>query len=154
MHPKYIKAFDTSDGSSDSEPSVDLDTDSDSGSEQGEGAVLSKSVREDEGDDGDDDGEAAKPQGYVRTPHEVTEVKITVPDILEVSPDEALEKVGEVMTVLPDTVVVKGIPAPIIGRASEKALDSDTLLILGDRRVLGFVRVLSCDSASLNLTFT
>lgn len=91
--------------------------------------------------DAEDDDEDAGPkvQGYVRTPHEVTDVKITIPDISEVSLDETLEKVGEVMTVLSDTVVVKGMPAPIIGRASEKALDSDTLLVLEDRKVLGYV---------------
>ncbi|EIN13920.1 NAF1-domain-containing protein [Punctularia strigosozonata HHB-11173 SS5] len=90
-----------------------------------------------EDEDGEDSG--LKPQGYLKTQHEITELAITIPEASEVPSDEELEKVGEVMTVLPQTVVIKGIPAPVTGRASEKALDSETLLVLEDRRVLGYI---------------
>jgi H/ACA ribonucleoprotein complex non-core subunit NAF1 len=90
----------------------------------------------------EDDGEegTAKVQGYVKTQHEVIEANVAIPSITEIAADEPLEKVGEVMAVLPETVVVRGIPAPVLGRASEKALDSETLLVLEDRKVLGYVR--------------
>jgi H/ACA ribonucleoprotein complex non-core subunit NAF1 len=56
-----------------------------------------------------------------------------------VGPDEVLEKVGEVMSVVGNVVIVKGRAATSGG--SERALDSDTLLVFEDRKVLGYVRV-------------
>ena len=63
-----------------------------------------------------------------------------VPDVSEVGPHEQLERVGEVMNIIDKVVIVKGIPSDIANRGSERALDSDTLLVFEDRKVLGYVR--------------
>ncbi|THH27667.1 hypothetical protein EUX98_g6521 [Antrodiella citrinella] len=98
-------------------------------------------------DDGDldldeDSGAAPTPASPLRTKNEVPEpdITITIPSIEEVGLDEELEKVGEIMGVIGKSVVlVKGLGAGIGGKASERALDTDTLLVFGDRKVLGHV---------------
>ncbi len=60
------------------------------------------------------------------------------PPIAQVGPDERLEKVGEIMNVVDNVVVVMG-EASLTHRASERALDSETLLVYEDRKVLGYV---------------
>ena len=72
----------------------------------------------------------------------MVEYDVAVPDITEVGPEESLEKVGEVMSIVDKVVIVKGSASEIATRASERALDSDTLLVFEDRKVLGFVRAL------------
>lgn len=78
----------------------------------------------------------------VRTKNEIEETAIAIPNIEEVGPHEALEKVGEVMSIVDKVVIVKGSASEILTRASERALDSDTLLVFEDRKVLGYVRPL------------
>ena len=63
-----------------------------------------------------------------------------IPPIEEVGPHEALEKVGEVMSIVDKVVIVKGFASEMATRASERALDSETLLVFEDRKVLGYVR--------------
>ena len=75
----------------------------------------------------------------VRTKNEIEETTIVIPTIEEVGPHEALEKVGEVMSIVDKVVIVKGSASEMATRASERALDSDTLLVFEDRKVLGFV---------------
>ena len=62
-----------------------------------------------------------------------------IPEISEVDLHERLEKVGEVMSIMDRVVIVKGLPSSIANRGSETALDSDTLLVFEDRKVLGYV---------------
>jgi H/ACA ribonucleoprotein complex non-core subunit NAF1 len=94
-----------------------------------------------------DDDEDALTQGqgaYSKTENEITDDEIMVPDILQVDPSEPLEKVGEISSILNNKIVIiKGIASQIKDRGSDRALDSDTLLVFEDRRVLGFVSGLS-----------
>ncbi|THV07483.1 NAF1-domain-containing protein [Dendrothele bispora CBS 962.96] len=78
---------------------------------------------------------------YFRTKNEVVEAEIIVPDIEQVGEDEQLEKVGEIMGILEseNLVIVKGDPVVDIVKATDRALDSDTLLFFEDRKVLGYV---------------
>ena len=77
----------------------------------------------------------------MRTKNELVDLDIPVPEISQVGPDERLEKVGEIMSIVNNVVIVKGVSSPIANRGSEKALDSETLLVFEDRNVLGYVRI-------------
>ncbi|KAI6047898.1 Gar1/Naf1 RNA binding region-domain-containing protein [Pisolithus marmoratus] len=59
--------------------------------------------------------------------------------VSEVSPEDSLEKVGEVMSIVGNVVIVKGLPADNLKTLSERALDAETLLVFDDRKVLGYV---------------
>jgi hypothetical protein len=88
----------------------------------------------------DDEGTAAfVSPDEVKTKNEVADVHITIPDVEEVDAGETLEKVGEVLSIVDKVVIVKGLPQQVQGRASDRALDSDTLLVFEDRKVLGYV---------------
>lgn len=124
----------------------DSDSSSDSDSDEG-GADRRRTTTKapaDEGDldEADETGPAVTSAAQLRTKNEIEESEIVVPTIKEVGPHEALEKVGEVMSIVDRVVIVKGSESEIATRASERALDSDTLLVFEDRKVLGFVRLL------------
>lgn len=94
-------------------------------------------------DEDEETGPVVTSSSQVRTKNELVELNILIPQISEVGPDEILEKVGEVLNIVDGRVViVKGIPSGFTNRGSEKALDVDTLLVLEDRAVLGFVGIL------------
>jgi len=91
----------------------------------------------------DDDEDGETPAGattYLQTKNEVVDVPIVIPDLEAVGMDEVLEKVGEVLSVVGDIVIVRGLPSKSADRGSERALDSGTLLVFEDRKVLGYVR--------------
>jgi H/ACA ribonucleoprotein complex non-core subunit NAF1 len=91
-------------------------------------------------DDDYDDAQAANPAGvYLRTKNELQEVDFPVPDTQKVGPTEILEKVGVVLSIVDNAVIVKGNAADNAGKASERALDSETLLVFENRDVLGYV---------------
>lgn len=75
----------------------------------------------------------------MRTKNEVAELNIVVPEIEQVRAEEVMEKVGEIISIIDKVVVVRGTPSQVVNRASERALDSDTLLVFEDRKVLGYV---------------
>jgi hypothetical protein len=77
---------------------------------------------------------------YFQTKHEIQEAEITVPKVDQLAADEVLEKVGEVMNIVDSLAVVRGLPSEVLNRGSDRALDSDTLLVFDDRKVLGYVR--------------
>lgn len=92
--------------------------------------------------DFDEDGlGAAVSPDQMGTKNELLEVNIVIPEVEEVGENEELEKVGEVMSIMDKVVIVKGGSSEAHNRASERALDSDTLLVFEDRKVLGYVRV-------------
>ncbi|KAJ6609385.1 hypothetical protein B0H10DRAFT_2298041 [Mycena sp. CBHHK59/15] len=101
---------------SDSTSESDSDSDSDS-SDSGDERNAPSKVNIRDLDDDDEDS--------------LVEADIVVPDIEEVGADEVLEKVGE------------GAPSEVAYRTSPKALDSDTLLVFEDRKVLGYVYIRS-----------
>ncbi len=92
----------------------------------------------------DDDEEggsgAAVAPDQVRTKNEVVDLNIVIPEVEEVEEHEVLEKVGEVMSIIEKVVIVRGTPSQVHNRASDRTLDSDTLLVFEDRKVLGYVR--------------
>ena len=95
-----------------------------------------KSKLVDEEDEEEDEGGAVA--ATVRTKNESSEPDIMIPPILQVGPDEQLERVGEIMNIVNNVVIVKGGWSGT-HRASENALDAETLLVYDDRKVLGYV---------------
>uniref|UniRef100_A0A8H8CR31 H/ACA ribonucleoprotein complex non-core subunit NAF1 n=1 Tax=Psilocybe cubensis TaxID=181762 RepID=A0A8H8CR31_PSICU len=128
------------------------DQDSDSSSSDSSDDEEEEDAKKTSGKDGldadlvediDDDEGGAVPgtssTTYFQTKHEIAEAEITIPDVDEVGPDEVLEKVGEVMNTLDKVAIVRGLPSEQLNRASERALDSDTLLVFEDRKVMGYI---------------
>lgn len=95
-------------------------------------------------DDDEDPMPAAGPNTYFTTKHEVIEADIPIPEVDEVGSDEVLEKVGEVMNIIDRLAIVVGLPVDsTTGRRADQALDSETLLVFDDRKVMGYVRLIS-----------
>ncbi|TFK77412.1 NAF1-domain-containing protein [Pluteus cervinus] len=90
-------------------------------------------------DDDEDPVPSATNGAYFLTKNEVSDTEIRWPEIQEVGPGETLEKVGEITTIVDRVVIVKGTPSHVSNVANQRALDSDTLLVFPDRRVLGYV---------------
>jgi len=91
-------------------------------------------------DDEDDEGGGGGSGARLATVHEVLNEDVAVPGIVEVDPKETLERVGEIHSVLQDKIViVKGLAHQVAGRASDRVLDIETLLVFEDRKVLGYV---------------
>ena len=93
-------------------------------------------------DDLDDSGPVADTGRYQQTKNEIPTMKVTIPDIEEIGMEETLEKVGEIMSIVDTVVIVRGMATENLNRASETALDADTLFVFDDRKVLGYVRLL------------
>ena len=92
----------------------------------------------------DEDDEGGGSGGRPVTAHEVLNEDVAIPDIMEVDPKEALERVGEILSVLQDKVViVKGFAHQTAGQAANRVLDTETLLVFEDRKVLGYVSLTS-----------
>lgn len=131
------------------------DSDSDSDSDASEDVQMSSDKKFiDEDLEDEDSGPAATTGTYFQTKNEVPEVEPDIPTVEEVGPDELLEHVGEIMSVVGNTVIIKGLAAGLAGRASERALDSDTLLVFEDRKVLGFVGGPFCSSCLILTCFS
>ncbi|KAJ7293014.1 Gar1/Naf1 RNA binding region-domain-containing protein [Mycena rebaudengoi] len=103
------------------------ESDSDSDTDTSDSDDVKVNVKEVILDDDEDSGPAAPTAAYFQTKNELLETDVAIPDIDEVGPDEVLEKVGE------------GAPSDLAFRRSGQALDSDTLLVFEDRKVLGYV---------------
>ena len=133
MHSRPLPSESTS------ESDVSSDSDSDS-EEPSQGARQPPQKRPEADIDEEEDTEpATTTESLVRTKNELVEIDIKVPDILEVEPHEQLEKVGNIFSVVDKVAIIKGTSSPISNRGSEKALDSETLLVFEDRKVLGYV---------------
>ena len=88
----------------------------------------------------DEDDEGGGSGGRLTTAHEAPDEDVMIPDIVEVDPKETLERVGEILSVLQGKIViVKGLASQIGGNAAHRALDTETLLVFEDRKVLGYV---------------
>ncbi|TFK41856.1 Gar1/Naf1 RNA binding region-domain-containing protein [Crucibulum laeve] len=119
-----------------SESSSESSSDSDSESEPPEqkNALESQDL-----DDDEDPVPSAATGNYFSTKHEIPEVDIIVPELDEVEANEVLEKVGEIMNTMEKVAIIRGLPSEIANRGSDRALDSDTLLVFDDRKVMGYV---------------
>ncbi|KAL1757261.1 Gar1/Naf1 RNA binding region-domain-containing protein [Schizophyllum commune] len=123
----------------DSTSDSDSDSDSDTSSEDDAQIRVPIKVEPNDDDELDEEGgPTAGPGTYLTTKNEVVEADILIPSISAVEPDEQLEKVGQIMNVLEDVAIVRGIPGgPFSG--VDRALDADTLLVFEDRTVFGHV---------------
>lgn len=90
--------------------------------------------------DDDEEGPAIAAGTVPATKHEIVEADIAIPEVDQLDPTEQIEKVGEIMTVFDQVAIVRGLPSENMSRGSQKALDSDTLLVFDDRTVMGYVR--------------
>jgi H/ACA ribonucleoprotein complex non-core subunit NAF1 len=118
--------------------SSDSDSDSESDTDDTKTANIDKTLGDGENSD-EDTGPAPTTGSYFQTKNEVAEGDVRIPDIQSVDPEEYLEKVGEIMSVVENVVIVKGLPSDIANRGAARALDSDTLLVFEDRTVMGYV---------------
>ena len=90
----------------------------------------------------DEDG-APTTVAYFPTAHELPPTAIPVPPLPDPStlPQEALELVGDIVTILPDSVTVRG--GSLVGSTARErrdaVLDEGSLLLLDDRTPLGYV---------------
>ena len=100
-------------------------------------------------EDEEDGGPSTGTGPHLHTKHEIVEADIAVPDIDKVGPDEQLEKVGDIMSIISQVVIVKGLQSNNMARGSQKALDSETLLVFDDRTVMGYVRSLFFEISGL-----
>ena len=95
---------------------------------------------DDEDEEGGGGGGGGGSGGRPITAHEVLNEHVTIPDTMEVDPKEALERAGEILSVLQDKIViVKGLAPQIAGHATDRVLDTETLLVFEDHKVLGYV---------------
>ncbi|PPR01918.1 hypothetical protein CVT24_001257, partial [Panaeolus cyanescens] len=131
----------TDSSSSDESSSDDEDSSSSSDDDPDNEPDNTKTALQDMADDDEDPVPAASSTSYFQTKHEISdaEAAVVVPDIQTVGEDEVLEKVGEIMNVVGNVVIIRGVPSSDLSRGSEKALDSDTLLVFDDRNVLGYI---------------
>jgi H/ACA ribonucleoprotein complex non-core subunit NAF1 len=114
-----------------------LDSDSES---ENDGDVLKNTVQFKTVDEDGEEGDVATTV-LLRTKNELSEPDILVPPIAQVGPDEQLEKVGEIMNIVNNVVIVKG-EASAMHRTLKHTLDSETLLVYEDRKVLGYVSII------------
>ena len=130
---------DTSDSDSDSDSDSSSSSDSEDNDKKEKAVPHPTDDKVETAEDHEDEPTSHTSPDQVKTLNEVVDVKVNIPDISEVGEQEELEKVGEVMSIIDKVVIIKGVPSPIQNRVNERALDSDTLLVFGDRKVLGYV---------------
>ena len=130
----YFTSLESSDSSSETDSSLTSDEESSPEPEDAHNNTLQDQ------DDDEDPVPNATSGTYFQTKNEITETDIVIPEVERIDPDEILEKVGEIMNIIDRVVIVKGHPSNMLNRGSDRALDSDTLLVFDDRTVMGYVR--------------
>lgn len=119
---------------SDSESDASSSSDSEEGHDYGGPQPLKFA------DDVDDDEPGTTTAAtYLQTKNEIVDPNIITPTISEVEPCDTLEKVGEIMSIVGNIVIVRGLPVDHVNSLSEHTLDADSLLVFEDRKVLGYV---------------
>ncbi|KAK0505712.1 Gar1/Naf1 RNA binding region-domain-containing protein [Armillaria luteobubalina] len=113
----------------DSESDADSESDDSSSSEEDEPQVRLRKGCDDE--DGEP-GLSTESQSYFTSQHEVVDSNIVVPEIEEIGADEGIEVLGEIVNIMDKAVIIRGRP-------SSHVLDSETLLVFDDRKVLGYI---------------
>ncbi|KAG7452271.1 NAF1-domain-containing protein [Guyanagaster necrorhizus] len=109
----------------------DSESDDSSSSEEGEEQVQLWN----ENDDDEEPGLSTKSQSYFTSQHEVVDTDISVPEIAEVGAEEAIEILGEIVNIMDQAVIIEGLPSSY----TNHVLDSETLLVFDDRKVLGYI---------------
>ncbi|KZS93476.1 NAF1-domain-containing protein [Sistotremastrum niveocremeum HHB9708] len=117
------------------------DSESDSSDSSDDDRPLD-AVHVDDGDD-DSDHEGAKkqdPTTQIATKNEILNPEVKLPPISEVDPAEILELAGEISSVIDSVVIVRGIERQEKQpESTDTVLDTDSLLVFEDRKVLGLV---------------
>lgn len=90
-------------------------------------------------DDEDGPGAAAITPHSFATKHEEVNPQISLPTISQVGEDEPIEEVGKVMSFVDSVVIVKSTM-----KDTQKVLDTESLLVFDDRKVLGHVGAFDC----------
>lgn len=136
--------FSDSPGSNDSD-SDSSDSDSDSDDDEDEKIGKEKLAIKPVELDLDEDGPPV-PDDYIPTAHEIPLTSIPIPLLPDPAtlPNDPLELVGEIGTILTDTIIVRGGGGSSNGyqTATEKrhaVLDEGSLLLFDDRTPLGYV---------------
>lgn len=129
-----VRATSDSASPSDSEP----DASSSSDSEEGREHAAPRRQRPTDDVEDEESGVTATAT-YLQTKNEIVDANFIVPTISEVEPCDKLEKVGEIMSIVGNTVIVRGLPVDLVNSLSECALDVESLLVFEDRKVLGYV---------------
>lgn len=125
---------------SDSTSSSDSELDASSSSDSDEGREYVAPQRKRPMDDVEDEESGVTGAAiYLQTKNEMVDANIMVPTISEVEPCDTLEKVGEISSIVGDVVIVRGLPMDHVNLSSERALDTESLLVFEDRKVLGYV---------------
>lgn len=125
---------------SDSTSPSDSELDASSSSDSEEGREYVAPQRKRPVDDVEDEESGVTGTAiYLQTKNEIVDANIMVPTISEVEPCDTLEKVGEIVSIIGDVVIVKGLPVDHVNSSSERALDTESLLVFEDRKVLGYV---------------
>lgn len=124
----------------DSESNSDSELDPSSSSDSEEGRAYEASRRQRPADDVEDEESGATAAAtYLQTRNEILDANIVVPTISEVEPCETLEKVGEIVSIVGNIVIVRGLPLDHVNPLSKRALDAESLLVFEDRKVFGYV---------------
>lgn len=138
------ESSDSSDSSTDiSSTSESSDSSSESPSEAAGstldlGAILAQISEGDSDDDPAVNRKNRKAGEIPATVHEILAPQVTLPSITSVEPSETIELIGEVLSIIDSVVVVKSFE-----HGQFKVLDTDSLFVLEDRKVLGLVRRVS-----------
>ncbi|CAE6438789.1 unnamed protein product [Rhizoctonia solani] len=82
----------------------------------------------------DDDTPSGSIAQYSGTKNEVLLPEVKPPELAVVPPEDVLELIGEVMTIIDSVVVIKGYTSGV-----DRVLDTDSLIAFEDRSVVGVV---------------
>lgn len=138
----------TSDSASPSDSELDA-----SSSESEEGREHAAPQRKRLTDDVEDEESSVTAAAtYLQTKNEIVDANFMVPTISEVEPCDKLEKVGEIMSIVGNVVIVRGLPADPVNSLSKCALDAESLLVFEDRKVLGYVSHVAFYQSMLTLS--
>lgn len=124
---------------SSSEESLDVSESEDEAAHRDKLSDLNKFTAISDDEDDEADGGPSSKGTALRSKNEIQEPDVVVPDITEVGADEPLEKIGTVMSIIDNVVIVKGSSSAVENKAAQRALDSESLLVFEDRKVLGYV---------------
>lgn len=116
----------------DSESDADSESDDSSSSEEGEPQVR---PRKECDDDEGEPGLSTESKSYFASQHEVVDSNIPVPEIEEIGAEEGIEILGEIVNIMDQAVIIRGLPSS----HTNHVLDSETLLVFDDRKVLGYI---------------
>ncbi|KAG8219554.1 hypothetical protein J3R82DRAFT_505 [Butyriboletus roseoflavus] len=125
---------------SDSESNSDSELETSSSSDEGRVYEAPQRKRPaDDVEDVDEESDMIAAAAYLQTKNEIVDATIMVPTISEVEPCDTLEKVGEIMSIVGNIVIVRGLPVNHVNSLSKRALDAESLLVFEDRKVFGYI---------------